>query len=115
MVGKTARLQYSIPGGTSGLETRNRPCNCRVKKTRFFSSPFFSPEKGYRKKVWSLFFSGLLSAGLIDPLALSALKKTSRTFSEAEIHGPALTNGMSWGSWFCGSWVARGRRDLAGK
>ncbi|GBM23503.1 hypothetical protein AVEN_153080-1 [Araneus ventricosus] len=27
MVGKTARLRYSFPGGTSGLETRNRPCN----------------------------------------------------------------------------------------
>ncbi|GBL70146.1 hypothetical protein AVEN_54840-1, partial [Araneus ventricosus] len=27
MAGKTARLQYSFPGGTSGLETRNRPCN----------------------------------------------------------------------------------------
>ncbi|GBN55064.1 hypothetical protein AVEN_128795-1 [Araneus ventricosus] len=24
MVGKTARLQYSFPSGTSGLETRNR-------------------------------------------------------------------------------------------
>ncbi|GBM52238.1 hypothetical protein AVEN_31055-1 [Araneus ventricosus] len=27
MVGKTARLQYNFPGGTSGLETRNRPYN----------------------------------------------------------------------------------------
>ncbi|GBM49418.1 hypothetical protein AVEN_149564-1 [Araneus ventricosus] len=27
MVGKIPRLQYSFPGGTSGLETRNRPCN----------------------------------------------------------------------------------------
>ncbi|GBM70330.1 hypothetical protein AVEN_244443-1 [Araneus ventricosus] len=27
MVGKTARLQYNFPAGTSGLETRNRPCN----------------------------------------------------------------------------------------
>ncbi|GBM79127.1 hypothetical protein AVEN_52292-1 [Araneus ventricosus] len=27
MVGKTARLQYTFPGGTFGIETRNRPCN----------------------------------------------------------------------------------------
>ncbi|GBM56274.1 hypothetical protein AVEN_151951-1 [Araneus ventricosus] len=26
MVGKTERLRYSFLGGTSGLETRNRPC-----------------------------------------------------------------------------------------
>ncbi|GBL78836.1 hypothetical protein AVEN_48830-1 [Araneus ventricosus] len=29
MVGKTERLLYSFQGGTSGLATRNRPCNQR--------------------------------------------------------------------------------------
>ncbi|GBM04900.1 hypothetical protein AVEN_252837-1 [Araneus ventricosus] len=47
MIVKTARIQYSIPCGTAGPETRNRPCNQPPSPANHYFSGQSGESRGY--------------------------------------------------------------------